>query len=68
MLVYRKKIARCEINNANQKANRGNVTRVPLEKMPLVDMTFKRVVVDLTGHIYLSNDAEHIYIYIVGIF
>ena len=41
---------------------KGGVTRVPLGKMPLIDMPFKRVAIDLIGAIILASDKGHRYI------
>ena len=41
---------------------KGNVSKVPIEKMPLIDTPFKRVVVDLVGPIYPPSESGHRYI------
>ena len=41
---------------------RGRVPKVPLQGMPLVDMPFKRVAIDLIGEIKPASDAGHRYI------
>ena len=41
---------------------RGKVPRVPLQKMPLVDLPFKRVAIDLIGPLKPVSDAGHMYI------
>ena len=39
-----------------------NVSKVPIEKMPLIDTPFKRVAVDLVGPIYPPSESGHRYI------
>ena len=41
---------------------KGNVKRVPLEKVPLIDVPFKRVVVDLVGKIFPTTEKGKKYI------
>ena len=41
---------------------KGNVSKVPIEKMPLIDTPFKRVAVDLVGPIYPPSESGHRYI------
>ena len=41
---------------------RGRVTRVPLQKMPLVDSPFKRVAIDLIGPITPASEEGHRYV------
>ena len=41
---------------------KGGATRVPLGKMPLIDMPFKRVAIDLIGPITPASDKGHRYI------
>ena len=38
---------------------KGNVSKVPIEKMPLIDTPFKRVAVDLVGPIYPPSESGH---------
>lgn len=42
--------------------NKGSVPKVPLEKMPLIDMPFKRVAIDLIGPISPPSKEGHRYI------
>lgn len=42
--------------------NKGSVPKVPLQKMPLIDMPFKRVAIDLIGAISPPSEADHRYI------
>ena len=41
---------------------RGQVPKVPLQQMPLVDSPFKRVAVDLVGSIHPPTEDGHRYI------
>ena len=41
---------------------KGSVSRVPLGDMPLIDMPFRRVVVDLVGPISPASEKRHQYI------
>ena len=45
-------------------ANRekGSVARAPLQQMPLIDLPFKRVAVDIVGLIHPPSEAGHQYI------
>ena len=38
---------------------KGNVSKVPIEKMPLIDTPCKRVAVDLAGPIYPPSESGH---------
>ena len=40
----------------------GKVKKVPLEQMPIIDIPFKRIAIDLVGPIYPSSDHGHKYI------
>ena len=42
--------------------NKGLVPKVPLQKMPLIDLPFKWVAIDLIGPISLPSEAGHRYI------
>ena len=50
----------CDI--CQKTVNKGSVPKVPLQKMPLIDMPFKRVAIDLIGPISPSSEAGHRYI------
>ena len=50
----------CDI--CQKTISKGKVTRVPLEKMPLVDTPFKRVAVDLVGPIHPPSEMGRRYI------
>ena len=53
----------CKSCDVCQKTvNKGSVPKVPLQKMPLIDMPFKRVVIDLIGPINPPSEAGHRYI------
>ena len=41
---------------------KGNVSKVPIEKVPLIDTPFKRVAVDLVGPKYPPSESGHRYI------
>ena len=45
--------------------NKGSVPKVPLQKMPLIDMPFKRVALDLIGPISPPGEEGHRYILIL---
>ena len=54
---------RCKSCDICQKTvNKGLVPKVPLEKMPLIDMPFKRVAIDLIGPISPPSEEGHRYI------
>ena len=54
----------CKSCDVYQKTvNKGSVLKVPLEKMPLIDKPFKRVVIDLVGPIGPPSEEGHRYIY-----
>ena len=54
---------RCKSCDICQKTvNKGSVPKVPLEKMPLIDMPFKRVAIDLIGPISPPSKEGHRYI------
>ena len=42
---------------------KGNVSKVPIEKMPLIDTPCKHVAVDLAGPIYPPSESGHRYIF-----
>ena len=50
----------CDV--CQRTVQKGKVTRVPLEKMPIIDVPFKRVAVDLVGPIYPASDKGNRYI------
>ena len=50
----------CDI--CQRTVTKGNVSKVPIEKMPLIDTPFKRVAVDLVGPIYPPSESGHRYI------
>ena len=50
----------CDI--CQKTVNKGSVPKVPLQKMPLIDMPFKRVAIDLVGPISPPSEAGHRYI------
>ena len=52
----------CDI--CQKTVNKGSVSKVPLEKMPLIDRTFRRVAIDLVGPIGLPSEDSHRYNYI----
>ena len=53
----------CQSCDVCQKTvSKGKVTRVPLEKVPLIDQPFKRVAVDLVGKIYPPTESGNRYI------
>ena len=45
-----------------RKIKKGNVKKVPIGSMPLIDMPFKRVAVDIDRPIAPSNETGHRYI------
>ena len=45
-----------------RRVKKGNVKKVPLGSMPLIDMPFKRVAVDIVGPIAPPSEAGHQYI------
>ena len=45
-----------------QKVSKGTVPKVPLQSVPVVDVSFKRVAVDLIGPINPPSEARHRYI------
>ena len=53
-------IRSCDVCQTTFK--RGNVKKVPLGSMPLIDMPFKRVTVDIVGLIAPPSEAGHGYI------
>lgn len=54
---------RCKSCDICQKTvNKGSVPKVPLEKMPLIDMPFKRVAIDLIGPISPPSKEGYRYI------
>ena len=53
----------CKSYDICQKTvNKGSVLKVPLQKMPLIHMPFKRVSIDLIGPISPPSEAGHRYI------
>ena len=42
--------------------DKGKITKVPLERMPLIDVPFKRVVVDIVGKIHPTTESGKRYI------
>lgn len=42
--------------------SKGKMTRVPMQKMPLIDQPFKRVAIDLVGPIHPPSESGHRYI------
>ena len=50
----------CDI--CQKTVNKGSVPKVPLQKMPLIDMPFKRVAIDLIGPISPPSEEGHRYI------
>ena len=50
----------CDI--CQKTVNKGSVPKVPLEKVPLIDMPFKRVAIDLIGPISPPSKEGHQYI------
>ena len=50
----------CDI--CQKTVNKGSVPKVPLQKMPLIHMPFKRVSIDLIGPISPPSEAGHRYI------
>ena len=53
----------CDI--CQKTVNKGSVPKVPLQKMPLMDLPFKRVAIDLNGPISPLSEAGHRYILIL---
>ena len=53
----------CKSCDVCQKTvNKGSVPKVPLQKMPLIDTSFKRVAIDLVGPIRPPSEEGHRYI------
>jgi len=53
----------CESCEVCQKTiPKGMLGRVPLSKMPLIDIPFKRVAIDLIGPIYPASEEGHKFI------
>lgn len=53
----------CKSCDVCQKTvNRGSIPKVPLEKMPLLDMPFERVAIDLVGPLNPPSEVGHRYI------
>ena len=50
----------CDI--CQKTVNKGSVPKVPLQKMPLIDTSFKRVAIDLVGPIRPPSEEGHRYI------
>ncbi|XP_056007920.1 uncharacterized protein LOC125666818 isoform X2 [Ostrea edulis] len=49
-------------NICQRTIQRGRVSKFPLQKMPLIDVPFKRVAVDIVGPIHLVTDKGNRYI------
>ena len=47
----------CDI--CQKTVNKGSVPKVPLQKMPLIDMPFKQVAIDLIGPISPPSEEGH---------
>ena len=50
----------CDV--CQKKVNKGSVPKVPLQQMPLIDTSFKRVAIDLVGPIRPPSEEGHRYI------
>ena len=50
----------CDI--CQRTIRKGSVSRAPLQNMPLVDQSFKRVAADLLGRIHPPSEERHCYI------
>ena len=50
----------CDV--CHKTVNKGSVSKIPLEKMPLIDKPFKKVAIDLVGPIGLTSEDGHRYI------
>ncbi|XP_068227703.1 uncharacterized protein [Palaemon carinicauda] len=50
----------CDI--CQKTINKGRVTKVPLEKLPIIDTPFKRVSVDIVGKIHPPSEKGHQFI------
>ena len=50
----------CDI--CQKTISKGRMSKVPLEKMPLIDMPFKRVAVDIVGPIFPTSEEGHRYL------
>ena len=50
----------CDV--CQRTVSKGSVTKVPLGKMPLMELPFKRVAVDLIGPITTASDKGHRYV------
>ena len=53
----------CQSCDVCQKTiSKGKVVKVPLERMPLIDVPFKRVAIDIIGKIYPTTESGYRYI------
>ena len=52
----------CSCDECQKTVKNGNVNKVPLESMPLIDTPFKRVAVDIVGPIAPLSETGHQYI------
>ena len=52
----------CSCNVCQRTFKKGNIKKVPLRSMTLIDTPFKRVVVDIVGPIAPPSEAGHRYI------
>ena len=60
--IYQDVMSFCRSCDVCQRTvSKGNVTKVPLGKMPLMDLPFKRVTKDLIGPITPASDKGHRY-------
>ena len=50
----------CDV--CQKKVNKGSVPKVPLQQMPLIDTSFKRLAIDLVGPIRPPSEEGHRYI------
>ena len=48
----------CEI--CQKTIPKGNVSKAPLQKMPLIETPFKRIAVDLVGPMYPASECGHV--------
>ena len=46
----------------SENGEKGSAARAPLQRIPLIDLKFKRVAVDIMGPIHPSREAGHRYI------
>lgn len=50
----------CDV--CQKTVSKGKVTKVPLERMPLIDVPFKRVAIDIVGKIFPTTESGYRYI------